>query len=47
VGQLFAETAKVKELVARLSLSGAAGPGMTGIDTGNEALARAFELKAP
>ena len=47
VGQLFSETAKVKEMVARLSLSSAAGPGMTGIDAGNEALARAFELKAP
>ena len=37
----------VKEMLAKLSLSNAAGPGMTGIDSANEALARAFELKAP
>jgi hypothetical protein len=47
VGQLFTETARVKEMVSKLSLANAAAPGLTVIDSGNEALARAFELKAP
>jgi hypothetical protein len=47
VGQLFSETARVKETIAKLSLSNAAAPGLKGIDDANAALARAFELKAP
>jgi hypothetical protein len=34
-------------MVSKLSLANAAAPGLTVIDSGNEALARAFELKAP
>jgi len=47
VGQLFSETAKVKEMIAKLSLTGAAAPAWSGIESGSEALARAFELKQP
>jgi hypothetical protein len=47
VSQLFAETAKVKDTLGKLSLTTAAAPAWKGIESGNEALARAFELKAP
>jgi hypothetical protein len=47
VGQLFSATANVKETVAKLSIANAAAPALSVIDSGNEALARAFELKAP
>jgi len=47
VGQLFSATASVKETVAKLSIANAAAPALSVIDSGNEALARAFELKTP
>jgi len=47
VGQLLGQTTKVKETLARLSLSSAGGPAWRGIESGTEALARAFDLPKP
>jgi hypothetical protein len=47
VGQLLAQTTKVKETLTKLSLSSAGGPAWRGIDSGTEALARAFDLPKP
>jgi DNA repair exonuclease SbcCD ATPase subunit len=46
VGQLFSQTAKVKDTLTKLSLFSAGGS-WRGIDTGSEALARAFALPKP
>jgi len=45
VGQLFAQTTKVRESLAKLSLSG--GPAWGPIDSATEALARAYSLPRP
>jgi hypothetical protein len=47
VGQLFSQAGKVKETLARLSLSPAGGPSWQGIESGLEALAHAFNLPKP
>jgi hypothetical protein len=44
VGRLLSQTAKVKEALTRLSLPCAGGPAWRGIESGTEALARAFDL---
>jgi hypothetical protein len=46
VGQLLAATAKVKETSGQLSLP-VGGPAWGGIEAGNAALARAYELEKP
>ncbi|HET9316970.1 MAG TPA: hypothetical protein VFQ51_15360 [Vicinamibacteria bacterium] len=46
VGQLFAQTTKVRQTLATLSLP-ATGASWTAIDAGNEALSRAFSLPRP
>ena len=47
VGQLLSQTTRVKETLAELSLPSAGGPAWPGIESGNEALARAFDLPKP
>jgi ABC-type transporter Mla subunit MlaD len=45
VGQLLSQTTKLKETLSKLSLPSA--PAWQGIESGNEALARAFDLPKP
>ncbi len=47
VGQLLTQTAKVRETLTRLSLPCATGPAWRGVDSGADALARAFDLPKP
>lgn len=44
VGQLLSQTGALKEALAKLSLFSAAAPGWSAIDSGAEALARAFDV---
>ena len=47
VGQLLSQTAKVKETLTRLSLLSVGGSAWRGVESGAEALARAFGLPKP
>jgi hypothetical protein len=47
VGQLLSQTTKVKESLTKLSLPSAGLPAWQGIESGNEALARAYQLPKP
>jgi chaperonin cofactor prefoldin len=47
VGQLLSQTAKVKETLTRLSLLSVGGSAWRGVESGAEALARAFDLPKP
>jgi hypothetical protein len=47
VGQLLSQTTKVKETLTKLSLPSAGAPAWQGIESGTEALARAFDLPKP
>jgi hypothetical protein len=47
VGQLLADAAKLDAQLSKLSLATAAAPAWKAIESGNDALVRAFELKRP
>ncbi len=47
VGRLLGETTKLKDQLAKLSLTTAAAPAWRGIEAGADALARAYELPRP
>ena len=47
VGQLLTQTAKVRERLTRLSLPCAEGPSWRGVESGADAVARAFGLPKP
>jgi len=47
VGQLFAQTGRVKDTLAKLSLSSAVQSSWQGVESGTEVLARAFDLPRP
>ena len=47
VGQLLSQTTKLKETLSKLSLPTAGAPAWQGIESGTEALSRAFDLPKP
>ena len=47
VGQLLTQTTKVRETLVSLSLPCAEGPGWRGVESGADALAKAFDLPKP